>query len=100
MWPSGSRKYTAAAGIQPMTLGSVVSVPKNERGATPNERRRSQACRTSATDAVKAMCSDRPSGADPSDQRPIIALPGSVTQKNAAPRSGSAIASGSPTMSR
>ena len=31
-----------AAGIQPMTLGSAVSVPKKERGVTPRELRRSR----------------------------------------------------------
>src|SRR5262249_1504623 len=38
-WPSGSRKYTAAAGIQPMTLGSAVSIAWKESGVTPSERR-------------------------------------------------------------
>src|SRR5215212_4766100 len=68
-WPSGSRKYTAAAGIQPMTLGSVVSAPKNESGVTPREHKRSQALKTSFSEAVKATCSESPIGADPSDQR-------------------------------
>ena len=86
--PSGSRKYTAAAGIQPMTLGSVVSAAKNESGVTPRARRRSHAPSTSSSDALKATCNDNAMGADPSDQRPSIASPGSPIQKNAAPRSG------------
>ena len=35
MCPSGSRKYTAAAGIHPMTLGSSAGSPKNDNGWTP-----------------------------------------------------------------
>ena len=98
--PSGSRKYTAAAGIQPITLGSVVSAAKNESGVTPRARRRSHAPSTSSSDALKATCNDSPMGADPSDQRPSIASPGSPIQKNAAPRSGASSASGRPTTSR
>src|SRR6266567_542940 len=41
-WPSGSRKYTAAAGIQPITVGSLVSVAWKESGVTPADRRRLQ----------------------------------------------------------
>ena len=97
--PSGSRKYTAAAGIQPMTLGSVVSAAKNESGVTPRVRRRSHAPSTSSSEALKATCNDNAMGADPSDQRPSIASPGSPIQKNAAPRSGASSASDRPTTS-
>src|SRR5262249_41278539 len=83
-WPSGSRKYPAAAGIQPITLGSAVSIAWNESGVTPSERRRSHAPRTSSSEALNATCSESPTGAEPSDQSPSIAWPGAPIQKNAA----------------
>src|SRR5262249_39619339 len=52
-WPSGSRKYTAAAGIQPITLGSVVSAAWNDSGVTPCARRRSHASSTPSSWVLK-----------------------------------------------
>src|SRR5262249_2969169 len=88
-WPSGSRKYTAAAGRQPSTLGSVVSAAWNDSGVTPCARRRSHASSTPSSWVLKATCSASPIGEEPIDQRPSIDSPGRPIQKNAAPRAGS-----------
>ena len=80
-------------------LGRLGREERERRDAAASAGGRTRA-RTSSSDAVKATCSDRPIGAEPSDQRPSIASPGSPIQKNAAPRSGSSSASGRPTTSR
>ena len=97
--PSGSRKYTAAAGIQPITLGSSAPSPKNDSGVTPARAAGRGRARTSSSES-KATWSDIPIGAEPSDHRPSIAPPGAPIQRKAAPRSGRLSASGSPTTSR
>ena len=65
-WPSGSRKYTDAAGIQPMTLGSVAGSPKKESGWTPMRRqRRGAACRTSSRSRRRRGAASCPAGRSP-----------------------------------
>ena len=100
MCPSGSSKYTAAAGIHPMTLGSSAGSPKNDSGWIPCARRRPGAASTSSRDIANAMCSRMPIGAEPIDHSPSIASPGPPIQWNAAPRSGTSKATGRPTTSR
>ena len=54
----------AAAGIQPMTLGSIVSTPKNERGVIPLAFSHFGACKRSFMVTSNATCRVRPSGID------------------------------------
>ena len=37
-WPSGSSKYTLAAGIHESTIGSSIGVPSPDRGVIPARR--------------------------------------------------------------
>src|SRR5262249_48565582 len=85
-WPSGSLKYTLAAGIQEITTGSSIGVPVPEHGVTPARRSAATDSNTCGSATSKAMCSRKRSGEVPMDHRPIIDLPNEGTQKNAAPR--------------
>ena len=80
-----SESTQPAAGIQPITLGSEVSTPKNDSGV---DAVRAQAV-AGGEDIARAtpssaMWSERRIGAEPSDHRPSIASPGPPIQKNAA----------------
>ena len=100
--PVGSRKYTAAAGIQPMTLGSVVSVAEErERRDAQRAQAVARAEDVARATRLNATCSESPIGAEPSDQRPSIDSPrlADPEERRAAfraPRS----ATGRPTTSR
>ena len=90
----------AAAGIQPMTLGSIVSTPKNERGVIPLAFSRFGACKRLFMVTSNATCRVRPSGIVPSDHSPSIERLESPIQKNAAFRSDTSRASLRPKASR
>lgn len=95
IWPSGSRKKTEAAGIQQITLGSVVSTPKKESGLIPCVFRRFVAFKRSSKTTSNAKCRvtglGAPGGGDvalPSDHIPSNERPESPILKNAAFCSG------------